>query len=83
MANHSSSKKRIRQTLKRNLRNRYYAKTMRNSIRDFRAIENKEEAQGKLSDMYTLIDKSASRGIIHKNKAANLKSKLTLHIAKM
>lgn len=83
MANHSSSKKRIRQTLKKNLRNRFYAKTMRNRIRDFRALESKEEAQGKLKEIYALVDKSASRGIIHKNKAANLKSKLSLQVAKM
>ncbi len=83
MANHLSSEKRIRQTITRREHNRYYGKTMRNAIKDFRALENKEEASKKLMEMYSLIDKTARRGIIHKNKAANLKSKLTLMVAKM
>jgi len=83
MANHISSEKRIRQTIKRRTHNRYYGKTMRNAIRRFRELNNKEEAEKKLAEMYSLIDKTARRGIIHKNKAANLKSKLALMITKM
>jgi len=83
MANHLSSEKRIRQTIKRREHNRYYGKTMRNAIKKFRTLENKEEAAKKLAEMYSLIDKTAKKGIIHKNKAANLKSKLSLHVSKM
>ncbi len=77
MAHHLSAKKRVRQNEKRRLRNRYYAKTGRTFIKNFRALEDKEEAQKKLPEMYSMIDKLWKRGIIHKNKAANLKSKLT------
>ena len=77
MANHSATKKDVRQSRKRNERNRYYGKTTRNAIRDFKAIETKEGAQEKLPGVASMIDKLAKRGIIHKNKAANLKSKLT------
>jgi len=77
MANHAATKKDVRQSTKRNERNRYYGKTTRNAIRDFKAIETKGGAQEKLPAVASMIDKLAKRGIIHKNKAANLKSKLT------
>ena len=77
MANHKDAIKRIRQTEKRRLHNRYYPKNMRNEIKKFRALTSKSEAEGQLSKLYSIIDKVAKRGIIHKNKAANLKSKLT------
>ena len=64
-------------TEKRRLHNRYYAKNMRNEMKKFRALTSKSEAEGQLSKLYSIIDKVAKRGIIHKNKAANLKSKLT------
>jgi small subunit ribosomal protein S20 len=76
MANHSATKKDVRQSAKRNERNRYYGKTTRNAIRDIRAIENNKEATDKLPLVAAMIDKLAKRGTIHKNKAANLKSKL-------
>ena len=76
MANHSATKKDVRQSRKRNERNRYYGKTTRNAIRDIRATEKKKDASGQLPEVASMIDKLAKRGIIHKNKAANLKSKL-------
>lgn len=75
MANHKATKKDARQAAKRRERNRYYGKTTRNAIRDLRAAESKE-ASDKLSSVESMIDKLAKRGIIHRNKAANLKSKL-------
>ena len=80
MANHPSALKRIRQNEKRRLHNRYYAKTMRNALRDFRNISEKKEAEEKYPKMSSFIDKLAKRNIIHKNKAANLKSKLAKQI---
>lgn len=76
MANHKSAKKRIRQTEKRRLENRYFAKTMRNAVRKLRAITEKKEAAGELPKVISLVDKVAKRNQIHKNKASNLKSKL-------
>lgn len=83
MANHKSSLKRIRQTEKRRLHNRYYAKNMRNEVRKFRTLTDKTEAQNQLPKVTSIIDKVAKRGIIHKNKAANLKSKLAKYTAKL
>ena len=76
MANHISAKKRIRQTEKRRLYNRYYSKSIRNSIKNFRDINAKNDAIEKLPSISSAIDKLVKKGIIHKNKAANLKSKL-------
>lgn len=77
MANHSATKKSVRRSTKRNERNRYQGKTTRNAIRDFKALDSKSAATEKISDISSKLDKLAKRGIIHKNKAANLKSKLT------
>ncbi|MEO5564010.1 MAG: 30S ribosomal protein S20 [Chitinophagaceae bacterium] len=76
MANHSATKKDVRQAAKRRERNKYYGKTTRNEIRDLKAIKEKKEASTQLPEVASMIDKLAKRGIIHKNKAANLKSKL-------
>ncbi len=75
MANHSATKKDARQAAKRRDRNKYYAKTTRNAIRDLKAAGSKEMLD-QLPNVAGMIDKLAKRGIIHKNKAANLKSKL-------
>lgn len=83
MANHSATKKDVRQSAKRNERNRYYGKTTRNAIRDIRAIDDNKGASEKLPLVASMIDKLAKRGTIHKNKAANLKRKLALKINKL
>ena len=77
MANHKSALKRIRANETRRLHNRYYGRTMRNALRKFRLIEDKTEANQGLPKIVSLIDKLAKKNVIHKNKAANLKSKLT------
>ena len=83
MANHKSSKKRIRSSERRRVENRYYAKTMRNDLRDFRALDDKAVATERLPKMVSIIDKLAKRSVIHKNKAANLKSKLNKKVNAM
>ena len=76
MANHKATKKDVRQASKRRDRNKFYGKTTRNAIRDLKSANGKEATE-KLPDVISMIDKLAKRGVIHKNKAANLKSKLT------
>ena len=75
MANHSATKKDVRQAAKRRERNKYYGKTTRNAIRELRAAKANEMGE-KFPAVASMIDKLAKKGIIHKNKAANLKSKL-------
>ncbi|MCK9404184.1 MAG: 30S ribosomal protein S20 [Chitinophagaceae bacterium] len=76
MANHSATKKDVRQATKRRERNRYYGKTTRNAIRELKANTDNKVFDEQLPAVASMIDKLAKRGIIHKNKAANLKSKL-------
>jgi len=83
MANHKSSIKRIRQTLAKRLRNRYFAKTARNAVRDLRATTEKEAAETLFPKVSSMLDKLAKKNIIHKNKAANLKSKLAKSVNKL
>ena len=80
MANHSATKKDVRQSAKRNERNRYYGKTTRNAIRDIKVIDEQKAASDKLPSVSSMIDKLAKRGTIHKNKAANLKRKLAKRV---
>ena len=75
MANHSATKKDARQAEKRRERNKYYGKTTRNAIRDLKEIKGKEMGE-KFPEVASMIDRLAKKGVIHKNKAANLKSKL-------
>ena len=83
MANHKSSIKRIRQTETRRLRNRYYAKTSRNAVRRLRALNDKAEVVEAYNKVSSMLDRLARKSVISKNKAANLKSKLAKHVAKV
>lgn len=80
MAQHKSAKKRIRQDQKKRLSNRYYKKTARTAIRKLRDMTEKEDAETYLKKVISMIDKLARRNTWHKNKASNLKSKLTNHV---
>ncbi|MCH2034855.1 MAG: 30S ribosomal protein S20 [Tenacibaculum sp.] len=81
MANHKSAIKRIRSNEAKRLRNKYQHKTTRNAVRKLRATSDKNEAVGMLPKVVAMLDKLAKNNIIHKNKAANLKSKLAKHVA--
>ena len=80
MANHKYAIKRVRQNAARRLRNRYQAKTTRNAIKKLRLTTSAEEARELLPEVTSMLDKLAKRNIIHKNKAANNKSKLTKYV---
>ncbi len=77
MAQHASSKKRIRQDAKKRLSNRYYKKSARTAIMKLREMTDGKEAQTFLPKVVSMIDKLAKNNNWHKNKAANVKSKLT------
>ncbi len=83
MANHLSAKKRIRQSEKRRLHNKYYARTTRNAVSKLRKTTDKKEATEMLTKVSSMLDKLAKRNIIHKNKAANLKSGLAVYVNKL
>ena len=83
MANHKSAQKRIRSNDVKRLRNKYQHKTTRNAVRKLRSLKDKKEASELLPAVVSMLDKLAKRNIIHKNKAANLKSGLTLAVNKL
>ncbi|MCK5730820.1 MAG: 30S ribosomal protein S20 [Draconibacterium sp.] len=80
MAHHKSALKRIRQNEKKRVHNKYYAKTTRNAVKILRETSDKEEAAKLYTGVVSMIDKLAKHNIIHKNKAANLKSKLAVQV---
>lgn len=77
MAHHKSALKRIRQDAKIRLRNRYYKKSARTAIAKLREMTDAKEATVFLPKVISMIDRLAKRNTWHKNKASNLKSKLT------
>ena len=77
MAHHKSAKKRMRQDAKKRIHNRYYKKSMRSALKKLRDMEEKNEASKFLPKVISKIDRLAKNNQIHKNKAGNLKSKLT------
>ncbi|GGW74284.1 SSU ribosomal protein S20P [Winogradskyella epiphytica] len=81
MANHKSALKRIRSNDKKRVLNRYQHKTTRSSIKKLREITDAKEAEKMLPSVVSMIDKLAKKNIIHANKAGNLKSQLTKHVA--
>lgn len=83
MANHKATKKDVRQASKRRERNRYQGKTTRNAIRDLKALTDPTAAGETVKKVISRIDKLAKKGIIHKNKAANLKSSLSKSVQAM
>lgn len=80
MANHKSAIKRIKSNEVKRLRNKYQHKTTRNAVRKLRELTDKKEAEKMLPSIFTMLDKLAKRNVIHKNKAANLKSGLQVKV---
>ena len=80
MANHQSAIKRVRQSEARRVENKYHAKTTRNAIKELRNTSSKDEGEKLLPKVSAMLDKLAKKKVIHKNKAANLKSGLTKHV---
>lgn len=83
MPRHKSAEKRVKTNAKRNQRNTSYKSMMKTSIKKVRGITSKETIQQELSKTYSLLDKLAAKGIIHKNKVANKKSKLAKYANKL
>jgi small subunit ribosomal protein S20 len=83
MANHKSALKRIRSNAAKRLRNRYQAKTTRTAIKNLRKTSDKSAASEMLPTVFSMLDKLAKRNVIHRNKAANQKSKLAKFVGKL
>jgi len=77
MAQHKSAEKRARISRRRAARNAQWKSRMRTEIKRIRSSSDKTKAASELKKTMKLLDQLASKGVIHRNKAANLKSKLT------
>ena len=83
MANHKSALKRIRNSETKRLRNRNQHKTTRNAMRRLVETTKKKDAEKMFPEVVSMIDKLAKKNIIHANKAANLKSNMSKHVASL
>ncbi len=83
MAHNKSAVKRIRQSEIRRLRNRDFRKKMVTALKNVRNAESREDGEAKLKKAVSLLDSAAVKGLIHRNKAANQKSKLTRKVASL
>ena len=83
MANHASADKRNRQSEKRRVHNKYYARTTRNAIKAIRNTTDKAAAEASMPKVFSMIDRLAKINVIHKNKASNLKSGIAVYVSKL
>jgi small subunit ribosomal protein S20 len=83
MANHKSALKKIRADKVKRIRNKYQMTTARTFEKKLRKSDSKVEAAELLKKCFSLFDKLAKRNVIHKNKAAGHKSKLSKFVNHM
>ncbi len=83
MSKNKSAMKRVRQSEHARLRNKHYKSAMKTAIKNVLTSQDKESAEKKLKHTVSLLDKMVSKGIIHRNKAANQKSRLTRFVNAM
>ncbi|MEY2867104.1 MAG: ribosomal protein [Pseudomonadota bacterium] len=83
MANIKSAKKRAKQTVVRNARNTSHRSMLRTLVKKVvKALETKDVAAAEAAfvEAVPVLDRYSARGLIHRNKAARHKSRLTAHI---
>jgi len=80
---HKSAQKRARQTIKRTERNKKQKALIKASVKNLLSQKDKESADPELKKTVSIIDRAATKGIIHKNKAARTKSKINKHVNKL
>lgn len=80
MANYASAIRRIRKSEKARQRNKHYKSMMKTAIKNVLAATDKDEAQKMFVQTASILDKLAVKGIIHRNKAANQKSRLAIFV---
>ncbi|MBW1799276.1 MAG: 30S ribosomal protein S20 [Deltaproteobacteria bacterium] len=86
MANHKSALKRARQSKVRRLRNLSFKTRVKNAVKDVRIAatsDSRDQAKEKLEKAVSIIQKTATKGIIHKNKASRKVSSLTRLVNQM
>jgi len=80
LAQHKSAKKRIKTSRRAAIRNRRTISVARKAVKEFKSSKDKPAAL--LSAVYKVVDKTAAKGVYHKNKAARVKSRMAKLAAK-
>ncbi len=80
---HKSAQKRARQTVKKTERNKKFRTLIKSAVKNVKAQKEKGAAEAELKKTTTILDRAATKRVIHKNKAANIKSKLTKAVNKL
>ncbi|MCL2844985.1 MAG: 30S ribosomal protein S20 [Chitinivibrionia bacterium] len=80
MPQHKSSEKRLRQSAKANAYNRAVRSQINTASKKLAAAKGEEEVASALSNVHSVLDKAVKTGVIHKNKAANRKSRLAIAV---
>ena len=83
MPQHQSAVKRVRQSERRTLRNRNHRSKMRTMIKRLENEQDKEKAVALLNEVKAVLDRLATKNIIHKNKAAHQKSALEKRVNRL
>ncbi len=83
MAQHKSAEKRARQSLQQHARNKAYLSKLKTLVKKVRSAKDKEKASAALTIAARALDQLAAKGVIHRNKAANQKSRLTKFVNAM
>lgn len=80
---HKSAQKRARQTPKRTEYNKHFKAKIKSAVKNVTSAKTKDEAEKQLKKATSVLDRAATKGILHKNTAANKKSKLTKSVNKL
>ena len=81
MPQHKSAAKRVRQNAKRRAHNRFQKSRLRTMIKQVRTADDKAQAETLLNETKAYLDRLATKGVLHQNKAAHYKSQLDKHVA--
>ena len=80
MAHHKSAKKRIRSNEKKRVKNQIVLSKVKTLVKKVYNTETKVDAEKYLKEAVSYLDKTVSKGMIHKNTASRKKSSLTKHV---
>ena len=83
MAQHLSAERQARKAVRHRVRNRAYLSKMKTAIKRVRGSKEKDKAAAALKQVMKLLDQLASKGIIHRNNAANKKSSLSRYVSSL
>lgn len=83
MPQHKSAEKRVRRNERRRQQNIIKRSRLKTAIKKVKTAPDKEKAAAELKETVSILDRMAVKGIIHRNKAANIKSQLTKNVNSM